>query len=114
MPSSALLRPENDVHARVREHGLAHLPDGQPERRVLERLLHLSAAERAQVAAVLGRGAVGVLAREVLELGSVDDLLSEALEDLQGLVAGAGDVLLAPGGGAAGGLKMKVYMKTTY
>lgn len=53
-----LSRPQDEVHPAVGLDDLAHLSNLEPERGVLERLLHLPAREEAEVALGRVRGAV--------------------------------------------------------
>ena len=61
-------RPENEVHPRVCLYDVAHLSHLESKRRVLEGLLHLSAPERSQVAAVRVRRAVRLGGCDLCEL----------------------------------------------
>ena len=75
-----LLNPHDQVRPAVGVHHLLrHLADLERERRVLERLLHGSAAEHAQVAAVLEGAAIALRLRDRAEL--VEELL--ALQPLE-------------------------------
>lgn len=70
---------------------------------ILEGLLHLSATEDAEIAALLGGGAVALDAGKGLE-GDVagDDALAMAGEELKRLLLAAGDLVGFPGRGATG------------
>lgn len=92
------------MYATVRTHDIADLPNLKRKRRVLERLLHLVAAEPAEVAALGVGAAVGVLVSEGREdflvvVAGVVDLLLVAAEDGDGFLFGAGDVGLEGRGG---------------
>ncbi|KAG5463142.1 MAG: hypothetical protein BJ554DRAFT_1511, partial [Olpidium bornovanus] len=75
------------VHAAVRPHRPAHLADLQREGRVLERLLHLAAAEVAEVAARLRRPAVRLAPSDVGEVrGPGADLVFERPDEAESLL----------------------------
>ena len=89
----------NDMNSGIGADGLAQFAHFEVKSGVLERLLHLTSTERPEVAAVFGAGAIRILGGQFGEFGfSGHDFLSESVEELQGLVLGAGDFLLSPGG----------------
>lgn len=80
------------MHAAVRADHIAHLPDLEAVRRILEWLLHLPAREPAEVTTVRVRGAVGVRLSEFSELvGVAADLGLVAAQDFDRLFLGTGD-----------------------
>ena len=80
------------MHAAVRADHIAHLPDLEAVRRILEWLLHLPAREPAEVSTVRVRRAVGMRLSELSKLvGVAADLGLVAAQDFDRLFFRAGD-----------------------
>lgn len=80
------------MQATGRLNDSAHLTWLEGKRGLFEFLLHVAAAEIAQVAAFAGRGAVGLGGRKVAEVnGSRLDFCLVSLDDFQSLVLGTSD-----------------------
>lgn len=84
--------PLNQMQTAGRLDDAAHLAGLQAEGGVLKLLLHVALAKVAQIAALAGRGAVGLGQGELAQGdGARLDLLLVAAEDLEGLILGARD-----------------------
>ena len=87
----------DDMNSRIGADGLAHFANFEVESGLFERLLHLTSAERTEVAAVFGAGAIGIFGGQFGELGFTrHDFFSVSVQEFQSLFLCAGDVLLPP------------------